>query len=60
MGKRGPKASPDTEEKVIKSFSFTRSQWAKIEACVPPGERSRVVQECLLREAEQRKEEADA
>lgn len=44
MGKRGPAPDPRTEPKVIKSFSFTASQWEDVKEHIPAGERSRLVQ----------------
>ncbi|MGV3719301.1 MAG: hypothetical protein ACO1SX_00205 [Actinomycetota bacterium] len=58
MGKRGPQPDPNTEPKVIKSFSFRASAWERIEKHTRKGERSKIVQEALLQAAKAR--EADS
>jgi hypothetical protein len=51
MGKRGPKAKPEGERYVTKSFKFPPELWAEVEEHIPKGQRSRLVQECLQRAA---------
>jgi len=57
MGKRGPKPLPDDERSVKMSFTFPPELWKDVEEYTQPGERSRLVQECLRRTVQRRKRE---
>lgn len=55
MGKRGPKPKPEEERFVMKSFRFPPELWAQVEAYIPRGERSAIIQDCLERAVKRRK-----